>query len=125
MARLRYLQEDTYFRVLTVLEKNPQISQRALAKAAGSSLGGINYALRALIDKGLVKAQNFSKSDRKMVYAYVLTPNGLAEKTKLTALFLKRKIAEYEILRAEIAALQSAIGLPETNLSIVVSVEES
>ncbi|CEN56004.1 MarR family EPS-associated transcriptional regulator [Candidatus Methylopumilus turicensis] len=109
MTKLKQLQEDTHFRVLALLEKNPDISQRDMAKALGVSLGGANYALRALVDRGMVKAQNFSKSERKLAYAYVLTPQGLAEKTKLTAYFLKRKMAEYEALKAEIDSLQHAL----------------
>ena len=106
MTRLQKLQEDTHFRVLSLLANNPDMSQRDLAKALGISLGGINYSLRALIDRGMVKAQNFSKSDRKLAYAYVLTPQGLAEKTKLTGNFLARKMQEYEALRKEIESLQ-------------------
>lgn len=110
MTKLKQFQEDTHFRVLAMLEKNPDISQRDLAKALGVSLGGVNYALRALVDRGMVKAQNFSRSERKLAYAYVLTPQGLAEKTRLTAHFLKRKMAEYEALRAEIEALHSSLN---------------
>lgn len=106
MTRLQMLQEDTHFRVLSLLANNPDMSQRDLAKALGISLGGINYSLRALIDRGMVKAQNFSKSDRKLAYAYVLTPQGLAEKTKLTGNFLARKMQEYEALKKEIESLQ-------------------
>ena len=106
MTKLKQLQEDTHFRVLALLEKTPDISQRELAKELGVSLGGVNYSLRALVDRGMVKAQNFSKSERKLAYAYVLTPQGLAEKTKLTARFLKRKMEEYEALKVEIESLQ-------------------
>ena len=109
MTKLKQLQEDTHFRVLALLEKSPDISQRDMAKALRVSLGGANYALRALVDRGMVKAQNFSKSERKLAYAYVLTPQGLAEKTKLTAHFLKRKVAEYEALKAEIESLQNTV----------------
>ena len=109
MTKLKQLQEDTHFRVLALLEKNPDISQRDLAKALGVSLGGINYSLRALVEKGMVKAQNFSNSDKKISYAYMLTPKGLAEKSMLTAHFLKRKMAEYEALKAEIESLQYAL----------------
>ena len=109
MTKLKQLQEDTHFRVLALLERDPDISQRELAKALGISLGGVNYSLRALVERGMVKAQNFSSSDRKLSYAYILTPKGLAEKSLLTARFLKRKVAEYEALRAEIESLQSAI----------------
>ena len=72
----------------------------------GVSLGGVNYSLRALAERGMVKVQNFKRSEKKLAYAYVLTPHGLAEKTRLTARFLKRKLEEYEALRAEIELLQ-------------------
>lgn len=110
MTRIQQLQEDTHFRVLSLLERNPDMSQRELAKALGVSLGGLNYSLKALMERGMVKAQNFSKSKRKLAYAYVLTPQGLAEKTKLTARFLKRKMEEYDALKAEIDSLQLALN---------------
>ena len=106
MTRQKQLQEDTHFRVLSLLEQKPDISQRDLAKALGVSLGGLNYLLKALMERGMVKAQNFSKSERKLAYAYLLTPQGLAEKTKLTARFLNRKMEEYDALKAEIDSLQ-------------------
>jgi EPS-associated MarR family transcriptional regulator len=109
MTKLKQLQEDTHFRVLALLERNPDISQRDLAKALGVSLGGVNYSLRALVEKGMVKAQNFSSSDKKLSYAYILTPKGLAEKSLLTARFLKRKMDEYEALKAEIESLQFSL----------------
>ena len=110
MTRQQQLQEDTHFRVLSLLEQNPEMSQRDLAKALGVSLGGVNYSLKALIERGMVKAHNFSKSERKLAYAYVLTPHGIAEKTKLTARFLRRKMEEYEALKAEIDALHSSLN---------------
>lgn len=110
MTRQQQLQEDTHFRVLSLLEQNPEMSQRDLAKALHVSLGGLNYSLKALMERGMVKVQNFSKSERKLAYAYVLTPHGLAEKTKLTARFLKRKMEEYETLKAEIDALHSSLN---------------
>jgi EPS-associated MarR family transcriptional regulator len=110
MTRQQQLQEDTHFRVLSLLEQNPDMSQRDLARALGVSLGGINYSLKALIERGMVKAQNFKKSESKLAYAYVLTPQGIAEKTKLTARFLKRKMEEYEALKAEIDLLQHTLN---------------
>ena len=109
MTRLQQLQEDTHFRVLGLLEQNPDLSQRELAKVLGVSLGGVNYSLRALAERGMVKVQNFKKSEKKLAYAYVLTPRGLAEKTRLTANFLKRKLEEYEALKTEIASLQQLV----------------
>ena len=105
-SRRAKLQEDTKFRLMQLLNDNPQISQREMAKALGISFGGVNYCLSALIEKGLVKIQNFSKNQNKFNYSYLLTPSGIAEKTMLTSSFLKRKIVEYEILKAEISALK-------------------
>jgi EPS-associated MarR family transcriptional regulator len=107
--RLRSLTEDTRFRVLRVLQANPEISQRDLAAAVGISLGGAHYALTALtalIETGLVKLGNFGAAPDKRRYAYILTPQGVAEKASITRRFLARKVAEYEALRAEIEALQ-------------------
>ena len=109
MTRLQQLQEDTHFRVLGLLEQNPDLSQRELAKVLGVSLGGVNYSLRALAERGMVKVQNFKRSEKKLAYAYVLTPRGLAEKTRLTANFLKRKLEEYGALKAEIESLQQLV----------------
>lgn len=100
------LQEDTHFRVLRLLQENPEMSQRELAAAVGVSVGGIHYVLNALIDKGLVKLGNFTAAEDKRRYAYVLTPWGIREKSLLTARFLKRKLAEYETLKEEIEQLR-------------------
>lgn len=106
-SRQSQLQEDTTFRVLRLLEREPDISQRELADRLGLSLGGLNYCLKALMDKGLVKLENFSKSRHKLGYVYILTPTGLAAKAALTGRFLKRKMAEYEALKAEIESLNA------------------
>lgn len=98
--------EDAYFRILRILEKDPTLSQRQIAEALGISLGRLNYILRALLDKGLIKVRNFRNSDHKMAYAYLLTPQGAAEKTILAARFLRRKTEEYERLKIEIESLQ-------------------
>jgi EPS-associated MarR family transcriptional regulator len=100
------LQEDTHFRVLRLLQENPEMSQRELAEAVGVSVGGIHYVLSALIDKGLVKLENFTAAEDKRRYAYVLTPKGIKEKSLITVRFLKRKQAEYEALKTEIDALK-------------------
>ncbi len=93
------------------------MSQRELAAAVGISVGGVHYALNALIEKGQVKLGNFSASQDKRRYAYFLTPKGMAEKAAITKHFLARKIKEYEALKAEIDALQSELGdLPPTPL---------
>ena len=90
-----------------MLQDNPDMTQREIAEKLGISTSGLNYCLKALIDKGWVKVQNFSQSKNKFGYIYVLTPQGVAEKVVLTGRFLKRKMAEYELLKAEIDALQA------------------
>lgn len=105
-SRQTKLQEDAQFRVLRLLQENPDITQRELADHLGISLGGTNYCLRALIEKGLVKIQNFQSSANKLGYAYLLTPRGIAAKAALAARFLKRKTQEYELLRQEIEILK-------------------
>jgi MarR family transcriptional regulator, temperature-dependent positive regulator of motility len=107
------LSDDIHYRLLKLLEERPDASQRQLADALGFSLGKINYCVKALLDKGWVKAQNFKNSKNKLAYAYVLTPSGIDAKARITARFLKRKIAEYEALKAEIAQLQAEVGQPE------------
>lgn len=107
------LSEDVHFRVLRALNEQPVLSQREIAKVSGVSLGAVNFCLRALIEKGQIKIQNFQESDSKLRYAYVLTPTGITQKTRLTAAFLKRKVAEYEALRAEINAVESELSADE------------
>ena len=93
-----------------MVEANPTITQRALAAALDVSLGRINYGLRALIDKGLIKANNFKRSETKQVYTYLLTPRGVREKSALTKAFLARKMHEFDALKKEIEALQLKMG---------------
>ncbi|MBE0627413.1 MAG: MarR family EPS-associated transcriptional regulator [Burkholderiales bacterium] len=92
--------------LLKLLQEQPQMSQRDLAQAMGVSLGKANYCLKALMDKGLVKFGNFRKNPHKEKYAYLLTPAGLEEKTRITMAFLRRKVAEYEALEKEIEQLR-------------------
>ncbi|MBX3588565.1 MAG: MarR family EPS-associated transcriptional regulator [Ramlibacter sp.] len=106
-SRQSKLQEDTYFRVMRILQYNPDITQRELADQLGVSVGGLNYCLKALVQKGWVKIQNFSHSKNKFGYVYMLTPSGIAEKAALTNRFLKRKMEEYDALRSEIEALKA------------------
>jgi EPS-associated MarR family transcriptional regulator len=105
-SRQSKLQEDTYFRVMRILQENPDLNQRELAEKLGISVGGLNYCLKALMEKGLVKMKNFAKSKNKFGYVYVLTPSGVAEKAAITHRFLQRKIDEYEALKAEIEVLR-------------------
>ena len=108
-------QEDAHYRVMKALERNPDLTQRELSKELGVSLGKLNYCLKALIDKGWVKVENFSHSKNKMNYAYLLTPKGISEKARMTQGFLNRKIEEYEALRAEINLLKDELlGSEET-----------
>jgi EPS-associated MarR family transcriptional regulator len=111
-SRQAKIQEDTHFRIMRILQENPDLTQRELADKVGMSVGGLNYCLNALIDKGFVKMGNFSKSKNKFKYVYLLTPQGIAEKVVLTSRFLKRKMEEYEVLKAEIEALRSEVEKP-------------
>ncbi len=97
---------DISYQLIRLIEQNPEISQRQLARELGISLGKANYCVRALIEKGLVKAGNFRNSNNKLAYSYLLTPKGLEEKASITTRFLKRKQREYEQLKQEIADLQ-------------------
>ena len=110
---------ELQFRVLRLLESNPHLTQRELSKSLGVSLGGVNYCLNALVAKGSVKIQNFKSNRNKRVYAYLLTPQGLAEKTALTGAFLKRKMQEYQQLKEEIKALnQETLLIKTTNKDV-------
>ena len=88
--------------VMSKIQKNPNKSQRNLADELGFSLGKLNYCLKALKEKGLVKIKNFQKHEKKLNYVYILTPKGITEKTKLTINFMKRKMEEYEELKREL-----------------------
>lgn len=100
------LQEEMRYRLLKYLEENPDASQRQLARQLGVSLGKVNYCLKALIAKGLVKAARFKNNPNKRSYAYLLTPKGVEEKAAITYQFLKRKLREHEVLEREIEELR-------------------
>jgi len=100
------LSSDTRYHILRALELNPDASQRDLARALGVSLGKMNYCLRALIEKGILKARNFKNSRNKLAYMYYLTPAGVEEKSKLTVQFLRHKLVEAEKLQKEIEQLR-------------------
>jgi EPS-associated MarR family transcriptional regulator len=102
-------QEEIHYKVMRLLEENPDLTQRELAQSLEVSVGGVNYCLKALVDKGWVKMKNFAHSKNKFGYIYVLTPSGLAEKALITQRFLQRKMDEYEQLKAEIEALKSEV----------------
>lgn len=95
---------------MRALQDDPQLSQRELAERIGVSLGKTNYCLRALIEKGYVKAVNFQNNPRKLGYMYQLTPQGIAAKARITARFLKRKLEEYEAIEQEIARLKAELA---------------
>jgi len=103
------LDEQTRYRLLKLLEANPTLSQRQLAQALNVSVGKVNFCLRALLARGLVKVQNFRNSNNKLAYAYYLTPKGAREKIRTTAGFLKRKLAEYEATKKEIEELKREV----------------
>jgi EPS-associated MarR family transcriptional regulator len=111
-SRQAQIQEDTHFKIMRILQDNPDLTQRELADQLGMSVGGLNYCLKALIDKGFVKMGNFQKSKNKFKYVYLLTPTGIAEKVALTTRFLSRKMEEYEALKLEIEALKSEVDGP-------------
>jgi len=108
-TRRDLLRQDGHFRILRLLQDNPDLSQRDLARAVGVSNGGIHYVLSALLDKWLIKLGNFTASEDKRRYAYVLTRKGIAEKTALTMQFLARKMAEYEAIKAEIEEISGEL----------------
>ena len=100
------LTDEYRYKILKILETNPEISQRDLAHELGISLGRVNFCLKALIEKGLLKATNFRNSRNKLAYMYLLTPSGIEEKSVITARFLKLKIQEHTDLQAEIEELR-------------------
>ena len=110
MSNRAKIREEARFQILRLLHENPELTQREMGDRVGISLGAVNYCLKALIDRGLVKAGNFSRSSNKFAYAYALTPAGIAEKTILTGRFLSRKVAEYQALRFEIEALSKELS---------------
>ncbi len=104
------MREDARFRILRLLEERSEMTQREIAAELGLSLGGVNYCLRGLAERGAIKVRNFRTSRNKLAYAYLLTPKGLAEKARLTRGFLERRRAEYDALKAEIEDLSAEIG---------------
>ena len=104
------MSDERQLNALRLLEANPEMTQRELAQALGVSVGAANYCLKALVEKGWVKLENFQNNPNKLGYLYLLTPMGLAAKTQLTARFLRRKLAEYEALKVEIEQLRCEAG---------------
>ena len=112
-SRRPLIQEEVTLRTLRLIQDNPRVSQREIAAHVGISVGAAHYCLSALAEKGLIKLGNFQASRNKRAYLYLLTPEGIAAKASLTVSFLKRKVAEYETLKSEIAALESELGEDE------------
>lgn len=104
------LTEEIRYKLFKLIEANPGLSQRDVARAMGVSLGKVNYCLNALISKGWVKVSNFKNSRNKVAYMYLLTPRGIQERAKVTASFLQHKMAEHDALKDEIEALRLAPG---------------
>jgi len=102
--------QEAHYRLLRLLDASPRLTQRELAREMGVSLGKVNYCVNALIEKGWVKARNFRNSNNKLAYAYLLTPRGIEQKAAITVHFLRRKVAEYESLKKEIARLRREVG---------------
>ena len=119
MARLK---DEITYKFLKLIETEPHLSQREIAQKMGVSLGKTNYCLKALIDKGFIKFQNFYNNKKKSAYIYFLTPQGIEEKAEVTFRFLKRKIKEYENIKVEIenlkdeAALTRKIGVKDSDV---------
>ncbi len=103
------MNDDVHYRLLKLIAERPQASQRQLSEALGISLGKINYCVKALLDQGWIKATNFRNNKNKLAYAYLLTPSGIDAKARITARFLKRKIAEYHALKTEIEQLRAEV----------------
>ena len=115
------LTDEYRYKILKILEANPEISQRDLAHELGISLGRVNFCLKALIEKGLLKATNFRNSRNKLAYMYLLTPSGIEEKSVITARFLKLKMQEHANLETEIQELRreaAQLNNPQLNLSL-------
>ncbi len=106
----KQIDPDATFRMMRLIDKNPGVTQRALAKEAGISLGKTHYVLSALLERGYVKLENFGASKSKRAYAYFLTPRGFAEKATLARRFLARKEVEYYALQLEIEQLSAELG---------------
>lgn len=104
-----FMEIETTYKLLKLIECTPSISQRTLAKEMDVSLGKVNYCLQALKEKGLIKARNFKNSPHKKGYIYILTPKGINERAHVTARFLKRKLSEYDEIKREIDQLKREI----------------
>ena len=100
---------ETRYRLLKLVESNPNLTQRQMAEEMGISLGKFNYCLKELVKKGAVKIDRFKTSDNKAAYMYILTPHGIEQKARITTRFLRRKLREYDELKEEIASLKQEV----------------
>lgn len=105
------MKDEIAYKLLKLIEAEPYLSQREIAQKMGVSLGKTNYCLKALVDKGFIKLQNFYNNKKKSAYIYFLTPQGIEEKTAVTYRFLQRKIKEYENIKVEIQSLKNEAAL--------------
>jgi EPS-associated MarR family transcriptional regulator len=112
------LTDEYRYRILKLLENNPAASQREIARELGVSLGRVNYCLQALVEKGLIKVNNFRQNESKRAYLYFLTPKGMKEKARVTVRFLKLKLDEYESVKREVTELQREAGKPNQPVQI-------
>lgn len=112
------ISDELKYHLLKLLESDPNLSQRAISKEMGISLGKVNYCLHGLIDKGIIKAKNFYKNKNKTAYTYYLTPKGLEEKGKITFRFLQSKINEYENLKTEIEDIRKEASALRKNTNV-------
>ena len=110
------LTDEYRYKILKLIEAQPEISQRELAQALGISLGKANFCLKALIDVGLLKVTNFRNSKNKLAYMYLLTPSGIEEKASITVRFLKYKLQQYETLKAELEELRREAATEDQNV---------
>jgi EPS-associated MarR family transcriptional regulator len=110
MAVSRLISDEIRYKLLRLLQANPEMSQREVANELDVSVGKVNYSLRALVRRGWIKAHNFKNSQNKLAYRYLLTPRGIEEKAKITVRFLRAKLDEYETLRLEIEQIRRDAG---------------
>ena len=103
------MMEEAHLKLLRLIESRPHLTQRQVARELDMSLGKVNYCVKALIDKGWIKARNFRNNKNKLSYAYLLTPRGIEQKAVITLHFLRRKVEEYETLKKEIRDLRREV----------------
>jgi EPS-associated MarR family transcriptional regulator len=115
LANINMVSEDD-FKLLRLIESSPEISQREISKKSGLSLGKVNYCLKSLANKGWIKIKRFSKSEHKIGYIYIMTPEGLKTKSLMTIDFLGRKLAEYEALQDEITSLKNELEVTKASV---------